>query len=182
MAADVWTGVGLSNLKNLWDRIGIKKFRTGEESKSENVTPAIPGPDLFHNRPEVYEVWNFLLRLRSCFGWIYSDSVPTPKQFKVVDSDSCLNSKVNYQKAVVTDTPRWQWWSLETWSRSRDVSRDPFFEVSVSKVSGLVSVSVSNDFGLGLELFVSRLCKGYFFWSFARSSLKNCFKKWLFKI
>jgi len=59
-----------------------------------------------------------------------------------------------------------QWWSLETWSRSRDASRDPFFEVfvsvSVSKVSGLVSVSVSKDFGLGLELFVSRLCTGYF--------------------
>ena len=49
-----------------------------------------------------------------------------------------------------------RWWSLETWSRSRD----PFFEVSVSKVSGLVSVSVSKH--LGLELFVSRLCIGYF--------------------
>jgi len=43
-----------------------------------------------------------------------------------------------------------QWWSLETWSRSRDASRDPFFEVSVSKVSGLVSVSKN----FGLELFV----------------------------
>jgi len=42
--------------------------------------------------------------------------------------------------------------SLETWSRSRDVSRDPFSQVSVSKVSGLVSVSVSKDFGLGVEL------------------------------
>jgi len=31
--------------------------------------------------------------------------------------------------------------SLETWSRSRDESRDPFLLVSVSKVSGLVSVS-----------------------------------------
>ena len=61
-----------------------------------------------------------------------------------------------------------QWWSLETWSRSRDASRDPFFQVSVSKVSGLVSVS--KDFGLGLELFVSRLCIGYFLWSFARRS------------
>jgi len=59
-------------------------------------------------------------------------------------------------------------------------SRDPFFgvsvSVSVSKVWGLVSVS--KDFGLGLELFVSRLCIGYFLWSFARSSLKNGFKKW----
>ena len=67
----------------------------------------------------------------------------------------------------------WQWWSLETWSRSRETSRDQFFGVSVSvtKVSRLVSVSVSKDFGLGLELFVSRLCIGYFLRSFARSSL-----------
>jgi len=43
--------------------------------------------------PEVYRVWNFWLRLHSCFGWIYSDSAP--KQFQVLDSDSCLNSKVN---------------------------------------------------------------------------------------
>ena len=55
-----------------------------------------------------------------------------------------------------------QRWSLETWSRSRDASRDPFFEVSVSKVSGLVSVSVSqvsglrSRLGLGLEGFRSR--------------------------
>ena len=69
-----------------------------------------------------------------------------------------------------------QWWSFETWSRSREVSRDPFFgvSVSVSKVSGLVSVSVSKDFSLGLEFFVSRLCMGYFLWSFARRrSLKK---------
>jgi len=49
---------------------------------------------------------------------------------------------------------------FETWSRSRDTSRDPLFEVSVSKFSGFVSVL--KDFGLGLELFVSRLCIGYF--------------------
>jgi len=57
-----------------------------------------------------------------------------------------------------------QWWSLETWSRSRDTSRDQFFRVSVSvsKVSGLVSASVSKDFGLGLELLISRLCMSYF--------------------
>jgi len=75
-----------------------------------------------------------------------------------------------------------QWWSLETWSRSRDTSRDPFFEVSVSvsvsKVSGLVSVSKD----LGLELFVSRLCIGYFLWSFLRSSLKKRFKKMIVQI
>jgi len=33
------------------------------------------------------------------------------------------------------------WWSTETWSRSRDSSRDTFIRVSVSKVLGLVSVS-----------------------------------------
>ena len=76
--------------------------------------------------------------------------------------------------------------SLETWSRSRsrDVSRDPFFGVSVSGLEGLQrspkvseglrrspkvseglrrSVSASKYFGLGLELFVSRLCIGYFY-------------------
>jgi len=43
-------------------------------------------------------------------------------------------------------------------------TRDPFFGVSVSK-------------GFGLELFVLRLCIGYFSWSFARRrSLKNGFK------
>jgi len=61
-----------------------------------------------------------------------------------------------------------QLWSLKSWSRSRDSSRDPFFEVSVSRVSGLVSVS--KDFGL--ELFVSRLCIGYFF-------MKLCKKEFL---
>jgi len=35
--------------------------------------------------------------------------------------------------------------SLETWSRSRDSSRDPFLLVSVSKVSGLVSVSKAGN-------------------------------------
>jgi len=39
-------------------------------------------------------------------------------------------------------------------SRLGLASQNPFFEVSVSKVSGLVS----KDFGLGLDLFVSRLC------------------------
>jgi len=49
-----------------------------------------------------------------------------------------------------------------TWYRSRDVSQDPFFgvSVSVSKVPGLVLVS--KYFGLGLELLVSRFCIGYF--------------------
>jgi len=45
-------------------------------------------------------------------------------------------------------------------------SRDPLYEVSVSK-----------DFSLGVELFVSRLCIGYFLWSFARSSFKKQFLK-----
>jgi len=59
------------------------------------------------------------------------------------------------------------WWSLETWSRSRD----PFFRVSVSEVSGL---------GLCLEGFRSRALRHetlhrLFFWSFARSSLKKWF-------
>ena len=60
---------------------------------------------------------------------------------------------------------------------TRDAPRDPFFEVSVSvsvsKVSGLVSVSGSKDFGLDLELFVSRLCIGYFFMKFCKEFLKK---------
>jgi len=57
-------------------------------------------------------------------------------------------------------TTQWQWCSLET----------PFFQVSVSNVSGLVLVS--NNFGLGLELLVSRLCMNYFF-------MKSCKKQLL---
>jgi len=45
---------------------------------------------------EVYGVWKFWLRLCSCFGWICSDSAWTPTHFKVLYSDSCSNSKVNY--------------------------------------------------------------------------------------
>ena len=63
-------------------------------------------------------------------------------------------------------------------------SRDlvSFFEVSVSvsKVSGLVSVSSSKDFGLGLglELLVSRLYIGYFYEVLKEGvPLKNGFKK-----
>jgi len=31
--------------------------------------------------PEVYGIWNIWLRLRSSFGWIYSDSAPNSKTF-----------------------------------------------------------------------------------------------------
>jgi len=55
---------------------------------------------------------------------------------------------------------------------SRDwvsVSRPVFWSLGL--------VSVSKDFGLGLELFISRICIGYFLWSFAiSSSLKTVFK------
>jgi len=43
--------------------------------------------------PEVYGVWNFGLRIHSCFSWMYSNSTPTT--YKVLDFDFCLNSKVN---------------------------------------------------------------------------------------
>ena len=36
-----------------------------------------------------------------------AEYTPTPKHFKVLDSDSCLNFKANYLKAVVIYTPRW---------------------------------------------------------------------------
>jgi len=51
-----------------------------------------------------------------------------------------------------------QWWSLEAWSRSRSVTRDPFFGVSVSKVS-------SRSRALRLEtlhrLFFMKFCKEF---------------------
>ena len=54
---------------------------------------------------------------------------------------------------------------------SRRVSRPVFWSLGLGLgLEGLVSVSVSKDFGLGLELFLSRLCIGYFLWSFARKS------------
>ena len=34
-----------------------------------------------------------------------AEYTPTPKHFKVLDPDSCLNSKVNYLKAVAIDAP-----------------------------------------------------------------------------
>jgi len=44
MAAEVRTGVGLSNLKNLADwEPDSKSFETGEESEPEKVTPATSG-------------------------------------------------------------------------------------------------------------------------------------------
>jgi len=46
-------------------------------------------------------------------------------------------------------------------SKLGNPARDPFFRVSVPNVS--VLVSVSKDFGLGLELLGSRLCMSYFF-------------------
>jgi len=54
----------------------------------------------------------------------------------------------------------------------RHVSR-PVFRVSVSKVSGLVYVSASKDFGLGLDLLVSRLCMSFFMKSCKKQLLKK---------
>jgi len=34
-----------------------------------------------------------------------AEYTPTPQHFKVLDSDSCLNSKENYLKAVPIDAP-----------------------------------------------------------------------------
>jgi len=53
---------------------------------------------------------------------------------------------------------------------SRDASRDPFFEVSVSKVSGLVSVSVSSSCLETLHRFI-------FYEVLQGVPLKNGFKK-----
>jgi len=46
------------------------------------------------------------------------------------ESDSCSDSS-------------YQWWSLDTWSRSRDSSQYPFLRVSVSKVSGHETLNIA---------------------------------------
>ena len=76
---------------------------------------------------------------------------------------------------LLDDTRRW--WSLETWSRSQDTCWDQFFRVSVSKVTGLVSVS--KDFGLGLELWDWRLCMSYFF---RKTCKKQLLKKRIYSV
>jgi len=72
-----------------------------------------------------------------------------------------------------------QWWSLETWSRSRDATcletrflKSRSRRSQVSSRSRRISVSVSKDFGLGLET-LHRL----FFMKFCKEFLKKWFKK-----
>ena len=69
-----------------------------------------------------------------------------------------------------------QWWSLETWSRSRD----PFLRVSVSKVSGLVSVSkVSGLETLNIQRkWFINISLIWFWW---RLHISNITKNWLSK-
>jgi len=58
-------------------------------------------------------------------------------------------------------------WSPETWSRSWNLSRDPFLRVTVSKASGLVLVSASKTAGIIVNAYwletlnttTVRLCK-----------------------
>jgi len=61
-----------------------------------------------------------------------------------------------------------QWWSLETCLETCLETR--FLDSRSQSWRSQVLVSVSKDFGLSFELFVSRLCIGYFLWSFARRS------------
>jgi len=56
---------------------------------------------------------------------------------------SLQNSWVKCHLSQYNERLDWnkQWWRLDTWSRSRDSSQDPFLRVPVSKVLGLVTVS-----------------------------------------
>jgi len=64
-----------------WPKFLSKKWPKRLSGKTDHsIIPICNPPDKHH--PEVYGVWNFRLRLRSCFGWIYSDSAPT--HFKIV--------------------------------------------------------------------------------------------------
>jgi len=49
-----------------------------------------------------------------------------------------------------------QWWSLETWS----LSRDPFLRVSVSKVSGLETLSIAKKWFIKIYI-IQRFCLLY---------------------
>ena len=63
----------------------------------------------------------------------------------------CLNLFQRYFEGL-----QYQWWSLETWSRSRhesrDSSRDPFLRVSVSKVSGLETLNVAKKWFIKISV------------------------------
>jgi len=87
--------IGVDNFIFL-DMESIKKFRIGSGLQNFHICTTTGRYTLrnFSWMAEVHGIWNFLLR--SCFSWIYSDSAPTPTHFKVLDSDSCSNSKVNY--------------------------------------------------------------------------------------
>ena len=75
-----------------------------------------------------------------------SDPVLFRQILKKMRSDPVLirpkSASVLIQSWSVLISRKHQRWSLETWSRSRDASQDPFLRVSVvvAKVSGLISV------------------------------------------
>jgi len=127
------------------------------------------------------------LWLNSTKSWIDSDCHLTELKNISDDSDSSFT-----RRASDSDSTNMTWahffFSYNRWSKvfykyglvlsirlyciqyltvmeSRDVSRDPFFQVSVSNVSGLVSVSKD------LELLVSRLCMSYFFMKSCKNQL-----------
>ena len=105
IVAGVWTGVGFSNLKNCRTRAWIKKFW-----KMSGV--GVWKNDSGHQRCTQSEIFD-------------SDSTPasteyTPTHFKVLDSDSCSNSKVNYP-ILCHCLNQWFWNFF--WSRTICVSR-----------------------------------------------------------
>ena len=55
-----------------------------------------------------------------------------------------------------------QWWSLETWTRSRGSSRDSFLRVSVSKATGLETLNIAKKRFIKISIiqrfFVGWIC------------------------
>ena len=117
---------------------------------------------------------------------------------KAVESASQAHYTISYSTAIIQliQTAACHCWTTQTTARhcrtdprfcnphtifysvmeSRDLVSTRFLK-SRSRRTRRSQVSVSKDFDLGLELFVSRLCIGYFLWSFPRGSLKKRFLK-----
>jgi len=107
---------------------------------------------------------------KSSVNCLHLNNKEDKRELKVNHNNETLLfcSEPTYLGGMLDRTVTYQWWSLETWSRHRDVSRDPFFQVGV----GFEYLRSR----LGLEGFRSRalsldtLHELFFLWSLARNS------------
>jgi len=92
--------------------------------------------------------WPIKLSSHIKFRWCLNNHIQSS-----VSKDKTTISRIHFRPDIRLSWRNYhcQWWSLETWSRARDVSRDPFFQVSVSNVSQVssrsqrIAVSVSSS-------------------------------------